>query len=213
MNTKLIAIAAIAIILLAGGGLFLYNQSNKQSSPTQTASNNTSATPQALKNSIFDILASGQSQECSFDSKVDENSSSKGVFYITQDKMRGDITTSNNGKASDISIIRVGEDNYMWGTDLAIGIKMKLSLEDLKSNDQASSYVDLNQDFDYKCKGWTVDNSKFTPPSNIKFTDLSAFMPGSSSGSPSGFQINAGACASITDANTRAACEKALSGQ
>ena len=43
---------------------------------------------------------------------------------------------------------------------------------------QANASVDLNQQVDYSCKPWRADNSKFTVPSSVTFTDLSAMMKG-----------------------------------
>lgn len=213
MNTRLIAIVVLVVILLGAGGLLFYNKSQSKPAQTQTETS-TSPAPQANQNTIFDLLASGASQECTFDSKVENQGETSGIFYFTKDKMRGDIATKAvDGKTSRFSMIRVGDDNYMWGSELETGIKMKLAAEDLKNNDQASSYVDLNKDFDYKCKGWSVDNSKFTPPANVKFTDFSQVMEGYTATPGGGTKMDASACASITDPGTKAACEKAASGQ
>ena len=38
--------------------------------------------------------------------------------------------------------------------------------------DQESSSI-KDENIDYNCKPWIVDNSFFTPPSNIEFVDLS----------------------------------------
>lgn len=212
MNTRLLAIGIIIVILLGAGGLLFYNQS--QNKPSQTETSQASPTPQANQKSILDLFSSGASQECTFDYKDETQGETSGVFFMAKDKMRGDITTKAGGKTSNFSMIRVGEDNYMWGTDLESGIKMKLSMEDLKSNEQVSSYTDLDQSFDYKCKGWGVDNSKFTPPANVKFTDFSAMMEGTTKATTGGgLKMDASACASITDPSTKAACEEAISGQ
>jgi len=213
MNTRLIAIVVIVVILLGAGGFLFYNQSQNKPSQTSTETS-TSPTSQENQNSILDLLASGASQECTFDYKDDTQGETSGVFFITKDKMRGDITTKKDAKTSQFSMIRVGDDNYMWGSGLEGGIKMTLSVEDLKGNEQTSSYVDLNKDFGYKCKGWVVDNSKFTPPSNVKFTDFSQVMEGSLKATPGAeTKMDASVCASITDPSTKAACEKAISEQ
>lgn len=218
MNTKLIAIAATAIILLGAGGLLLYNKSNKPSSQT-TYPSATPTPPQetSMKNSLLGLLGSGKTQMCSFSYNAKTGGSTKGTVFLTGTKMRGDfdITTSSN-KSSKIMMIRDGDTTYLWGTDLKTGIKMTLKKEDLKTNAQANQYFDTKQKLDYKCGPWVVDSSVFTPPTNVKFTDFSAMMEGSikTTATPGGdVKMDASACASITDPGTRAACEKAASGQ
>lgn len=212
MNTRYIAIAVIVVILLGVGGFLFYNQSQNRPAPTETA--NSSPSTASNQQTIFDLFSSGANQECTFSYKNESSGESSGTFYITKDKLRGDVTTNAEGKATDFSMIRVGDDNYMWGSEFDGGIEMTLSLEELKGNEEASAYVDLDKNFDYKCKGWTVDNTKFTPPSNVKFTDFSAMMEASTKATTGGdFKMDASVCASITDPSTKAACEKAVEGQ
>ena len=35
---------------------------------------------------------------------------------------------------------------------------------------------DFEKNMDFKCAAWAVDESKFTPPANITFTDLSGML-------------------------------------
>lgn len=213
MNTRLIAIAVIVLILLGLGGFLFYNQSQNKPSQTQEQPQATT-TSQASQKTIFDLFSSGANQQCTFSYKDETSGESSGTFYIAKDKMRGDITSEIEGKTTTFSMIRTGDNNYMWGSEFDGGIKMTLSLEELKGNEEASAYVDLNRNLDYNCKGWSVDNSKFTPPANVKFTDFSALMEVSKKAtSGGGFNMDASVCASITDPTTKSACEKAIKGQ
>ncbi|OGH10914.1 MAG: hypothetical protein A3B38_04120 [Candidatus Levybacteria bacterium RIFCSPLOWO2_01_FULL_36_13] len=181
MNTKVVGAIVVLVLLLGIGGFLVLGQ-NKQAN--QTATNITPTTVQNEKSTtdIWGILSKGTNQKCDF-SYMTSDSSSTGTFYFSGKKMRGDITSKNEGKTSVFYLIRDGDTNYMWGTDLEAGFKMTLKEEDLKTNQQFVQYFNSDQKVDYKCTPWLVDASKFTPPSNIKFTDLSSFtLPKSGAG-------------------------------
>jgi len=185
-NLKIIGIVVVLGILLGAGGLiFLAN--NK--SAKEGASVSTSPTPENQQNtpqgSLLDIFNLGKTQKCTFSYKSD-TSSTEGTVYVTQNKLRGDFKVTSAKKTSSMYMLRNGETNYIWGDDLPTGIKMTLKLEDLAGNTQAQGYVDVNQKVDYKCTPWVIDNALFTPPSNIKFTDLSGYQIPTQKASPSG---------------------------
>lgn len=210
MNTKLLAIGAAVILLLGAGGLYLYTQSGKTQAPSDNSTTTTNNENKAK--SLMDLISSGQSQRCTFAS-TNENGSTKGTVYVSSNNARTDITTTVDGKESEISMIRKGNDNYIWGSDLEQGIKMTLSLEELSTNEQANQYtgsVNPNEKVDFSCMPWTVDESLFTPPVNIKFTDVSAMME-KTKGTP-GTMPNTSACDAIADPTAKASCIKALSG-
>ena len=161
--------------------------------------------------SLIDLVTSGKTTQCTFDVEA-ETGSTKGTIYIAGEKMRGDSeTTTENGKTSQMFMIRVNDMYYMWGGELPGGIKMTFNVDKLKSNTQANQYVDLNAKTDYSCSDWTADASKFTPPSNVKFTDLSSMMEGvdKMTEEKSG-NIDSSVCDSITDATAKASCINAL---
>lgn len=206
MNTKLLAIAVGVILILGAGGLFLYSQGSK---PQTTENNTTTATDNENTGmSLMDLVTSGQSQRCTF-ATTNEQGTSNGTVYVSGSNVRSDITTNLNDKESEISMIRNGDDNYIWGTDMEEGIKMTISLEELSANTQVKQYSSFNPDekVDFDCAPWTVDATLFTPPSDIKFTDMSALMDSmkaETTGMP-GYS-----CAGIADAAARAACENAM---
>lgn len=210
----MVAIAVTILLLLGVGGYFLF--SKNQTVPAQNQTSNTTSGQQgsSVMNSLVDLLASEENVTCNFDVPSDENgNSSKGTVYISNGNMRGDFQTTMNGKVTNMSMIRKGNDNYVWGDAMTTGIKMTLSPEDLKGEtNEASKYVDLNKKVDYKCNPWGADSSKFTPPSNIKFTDFSAMMEESTRMmKDKDISIDSSLCDSIIDANAKAACENALS--
>ncbi len=170
MNTKILGAAAIVVLLLLVGGYLVLGKNQEQKTsqnPTPTSSEEKSTS-----GSILDILNSKDNQECSFSYNTDD-STTQGTSYVAGGKVRTDFTINKDDKKSEYHIIRNGDLNYIWGTDLETGIKITLKEEDLKNNTQVNQYLDYNQKVDYKCSPWLVDNTKFTQPSNIKFVDLS----------------------------------------
>lgn len=210
MNTKLLAIAALVILLLGAGGLYFLSQNKPQ---TQDTTNKAATeSEKSSGKSLMDLISLGQNQRCTF-STANEGGSTEGTFYVSQGNVRGDFKVkTSQGKESQMSMIRSGDTNYMWGSDLQTGIKMKLSLEDLSKNTQANQYssVDPSAKADYNCMPWTVDSSLFTPPSNVKFTDLSSMMDKMQG--PTGTQTGSGSnpCDQITDPEDKTACENAM---
>lgn len=210
---QLVIAAAVVILLVLGlGGFFLFSKNQTPSTQNQT-SNTTSGQGQSAMNSLADLLTGGQNVTCEFNSPVDENGySGKGTVYMSSGNMRGDFENTQNGKTTKMSMIRKGNDNFIWGDSMETGIKMTLSPEDLKSEtNEASKYVDLNQKADYKCNPWGVDQSKFNPPSDIKFTDFSKMMEETTKMmKDKDASVNSSVCDSITDASAKAACKNAM---
>src|SRR3989344_1339398 len=104
-KTAVIGIAVAVIIILGAGAAFLYsqNQPAEQTSTTSTPTNNTEAQPE--NNNLIGLLQSGKTQQCNF-SSGDENTTTVGVVYISGDKLRSDITITEDGKEADIFMIR-----------------------------------------------------------------------------------------------------------
>lgn len=209
----MVAIAVIILLLLGVGGYFLFSK-NQLPSQNQTSNTTSGQENGSAMNSLVDLLAGGGNVTCNFDVPSDENgNSSKGTVYISNGNMRGDFQTTQDGKVTSMSMIRKGNDNYVWGDGMETGMKMTLSPEDLKGKtNEASKYVDLNKKVDYRCNPWGVDSSKFNPPSNIRFTDFSKMMEETTKMmKEKGTSPDSSVCDSITDASAKAACKNALS--
>lgn len=196
----------IALLLLGVGGYFLFSKNLGAPAQNQTTNSNdtsTKAQDNSAMSSLIDLVTSGKTTQCTFDVATNSGSS-RGTLFIAGEKMRGDFeTTTEDGKTSQMYMIRDNDMYYVWGGELPSGIKMTFDVDQLKTSTQANQYVDLNTKADYSCSDWTTDTSKFIPPSNIKFTDISAMMDGSENSDSS-------VCESITDAQAKAACENAL---
>jgi hypothetical protein len=219
-KTLIIAIILIVLVLLGLGAYLTLSKSakNNQQAQNPNMASPTSQKPENTTKSFMDLLTSGVSQQCTFDVKTTASQNS-GTFYIATGKFRGNITTIINGKTQDISIIRDGDTNYIWGSALPQGIKMTLAQKDFASDNRTGQFLNPNAKMDYKCSPWVTDASVFTVPTNIKFMEIPTNMlptPQTSAkpGSTMAPQTNTTSpCDAITEATAKAACLKALSGQ
>lgn len=182
----IIGIIAAAIILLGAGAALLYSKNTKE--PNQNVPTPTKEEKKEPKteSNIIEILKSSQTQQCDF--KSDEGDMvSSGAVYFNNQNLRADFTIKDKNKESAVSMIRKGNNNYIWGSAFPnnAGVKMTLSMDEFEKSDQTKDYLDPNKKVDYKCKPWTLDISMFNPPSNIKFQDLSEMMKGSTGSSSS----------------------------
>lgn len=208
MNTKIIGIVAAIILLLGAGGAYFLSQ-NKTATNT-----NQSPTPTTTKNktsSLLDLLNLGKNQRCSFKTTASGNQT-EGTIYIAEGKMRGDFKTTVEGKQQEMSMIRDGDMNYIWGASLKEGIKMKVSLDELSKNEQAGQFINPDDKLDYNCMPWATDSSLFSPPSNVKFTDMSSLIIPKTTGVKTN-TLPSSYCDQLTDQTAKDACLKATSGQ
>jgi hypothetical protein len=229
MQKKLPIIVGVLLLLLVlvGGGMFLL--SNKSATPgTQTQTNQNSPKSEgkiettSVSGTIKDLLAGGKTQTCTI---TYPNNAGTGTIYLADKKMSGNFTIREfNGKQITGNMVSDGTYMYTWSTDANMGIKMNLAETQKQvqstTNGQNSS-VDINQKVDMKCSSWNVDNSKFTVPTNIKFTDMTNLLKQLPSQKTTAETPAAGAtngsegsspCDQIPDATAKAACVKALQG-
>ena len=211
MNTRVIGVITALIILLLAGGAYFLSQ-NKSSIKTNQSPTPTKA--ESKSSSLLNLLTLGGNQRCSFKSS-DTKTVTEGTVYISGGKIRSDFKTTVEGKVQEMSMIRDGDMNYIWGPSLPTGIKMKISLDELSKNQQAGQFINSNDKLNYNCLPWTTDASLFTPPANVKFSELpSALIPKTTGTQTKTDTKNPSSyCDQLTDATAKAACVKAMSGQ
>lgn len=218
-NQMIVGIAAAVIIVLGLGGYFLYGR-NAATTPTRmmnTSASNTNGN-NMMQSSIKDLFASGETKQCTFSVKASSGGSTEGLIYVSGTNAAGKFTMMDTkGKATTTNLVRNADSFYIWGGGLPTGIKMSMNVDEMaqkmQSSPQTSSSFDPNAKVDFKCNPWTQDLSMFSPPTNIRFTDVSAMMPHATEAVTPGSQgrPNAGySCAGITDPATKTACENAM---
>lgn len=182
MNKNLI-IGGIVVLLLAGSA---YAMQNKKTSPGQ---------PQSAKESVNEAsqfanaIESGKPTICTM---------TKGTnlmeYSIKGKKMRIKTTTTqadDKGTPKTTIAHMVSDEKYFytWDDTTKQGSKMSLAipsasptasiapLETAPKFDSAKDYDTLkNEGYTINCKAGTIDDSVFTPPSDVKFFDPTEMM-------------------------------------
>ena len=154
----------------------------------QAGEDKTTPTEQSQSSSLRDLLAMGQNQKCTVStSAVDETDGTKtdtqGTIYISGKKMAQEvIVTSTDKEMPSVNMSMVSDGTYMytWNPQKKDqGMKLKITesegTTETKGN-TAKGAVNFDEKVNVKCSPWIVDNSKFTVPTDVNFTDLSEVM-------------------------------------
>jgi uncharacterized protein YxeA len=174
VNKKVLPIIVVVLLLLLGGWYFM--NSRKTGTPGSSITES-----QGGMKSLKDLLSSGVAQKCTY-SSTDESGTNEGVSYISGGKVRGDFSTTISGKVTKSHMITDGKTSYIWTDGEKDGFKMTIpdatptSAKTDTSDSEVSTEADLDQKMDYKCSAWVVDNSYFTPPTSVTFSDFSQMI-------------------------------------
>lgn len=177
-KTVLIALIAGVIVIGAGAAYFATQKDDKTSnSTTETTTNASESTsPSTTKSNVASFLSGSETKECSY-STSSEGAEINGTMYFSGGQMRHNYSSNKDGKSQSGSMIITKEAQYVWDNDTLKGVKFAFSPDTPTSSDQpsgnSSQGVDVNKEYDFSCKDWAVDESYFTPPSNVKIQDLS----------------------------------------
>lgn len=201
MNKKVLyAVIAVIVLLLVGGAVFVMSTKNKPattpSTTTGTVTNKVQEPTKAGPKSLKDLLTAGVPQKCTF-KDVSDQVNMEGTSYIAGGKMRGDFSTTVEGKTSTGHSIFDGKTSYVWMDGTSTGFKMEVD-PSVTSTPESSTQqgLDLNKTLDYSCGVWIVDQSLFNPPEDVTFT---SFAVPNTSGSPTGGNQNlCASCDSLT---------------
>ncbi len=212
---RTVLIAIIILVLLVGGGAFYRMANRSKPTPvnqvgTQTeVSPSTGASGVSAQQSMKDLLASGQSQQCTFS----DETGNTGTVYVANSKMRGDFNSTVDGKTTASHMIVDQPTAYVWMDGQTDGFKM--SLDAVKQPQGSTQSVDIDKKVDYTCTSWSTDASIFTLPAGIEFRDMGAFTVPSGTMQTSGMPATGGtaeqcaACNSLPAAS-QAQCKAAL---
>jgi hypothetical protein len=145
----------------------------------KTTSEKKSSDSDSFKGSIKDLIAKAVPMKCTWNVGT-EGMKTQGLIFIKSEKYRTDITTED----MDMHYVSDGEYIYMWNSIQPEGTKMSLKdLEEMgtdtntdERNSGEMNFDTLDDEYNYKCTPWTVSNSKFSPPSDVKFIDMGEMM-------------------------------------
>lgn len=175
MKKGLIIGVVVGAVLVVGGvsAYFLTkdNDSSNQQATQQTQSQENQQSTGTSNTNIRALLAKGENQKCTF-----SNADGSGTMYFTSGKMAADFTVTSNGETRNGKMIIMNDQQYFWETSSNRGVKLAFtsstSEQSSEQNTESSSGLDTNTNFDFNCTSWQVDNSLFTPPTNVEFIDL-----------------------------------------
>jgi hypothetical protein len=173
---KKMMLTAVAVLLVAAGcAKSVPQQQSQTSEPTPTAMVQTS------QGTFKSLMAMGSPQKCEINYSQGNNISQGTVFVIPGGKMRGDFTAQVQGKMMLTHMIADGQNVYTWIDGMSMGFKMQQTQNQptptaMGGAGANQNNVNMDQKVTYNCQSWAVDNSVFTPPSNITFQDESQMM-------------------------------------
>lgn len=177
MSKNLVVTIVVILIVLAAGGYFLVNRSNPQPSISDSQTSVAEPVSNGQRMSIKEFMSMSGSQQCEFS---DVESGSSGEVYLAEGKMRGDFSSKVNGDTVNSHMINDGNNIYIWMDNQTTGFKTSLQVMEEMSKEEGmtgvNQTVDLNKQVEYTCQAWSVDEAKFSVPTEIKFQDIGAMM-------------------------------------
>lgn len=189
-KTTIVVIAIIVIVGAGAVGYFLANQNNTDDNDNTQASTSQQADKAGTgeeKATINSLLNKGSNQKCEFSSVANETTAA-GTIYFSNKRMRGEYTTTTKDQTSKGNMLIVGNTQYYWTESSQKGVKMDISGQQNQNNQSGEGQqptnggLDTKQGYKFTCNDWKVDESKFTPPADIEFTDLTKIQSQISNG-------------------------------
>jgi len=177
VNSKksLYIVVAVVLLLLVGGASYMKLKGNKVTSPTS----NSATESKGIFASVKDALSKKMTLVCEF--KDEKNVSVKS--YIKNGAVR---VTSTGGTTENQSgdIIIKDKKMYMWDVKTKQGFVYDIPDSDTNnigtsSGNEASlseNYLNMIDKYKDSCEIATVEDSYFTPPTDVKFQDMSKLL-------------------------------------
>lgn len=162
-------IGLIALVLVVGGGAWLYSMQSKDGgvpAPTEQA--------EGTSGTYADIVGRSGSWTCNVSVAISE-APAEGVVKIADGKIRADYTVTPpqlNGRTMVAHLIQADGFAYMW-TDIAPQ-GAKVALPEGATPPGAPA---LDSQVSYTCAPWTADAASFAIPAEINFVDMNAAAP------------------------------------
>lgn len=209
---KGLAIGIIILLAVIGFGVYQVsiknpskgNQTSTQRGIGEPPKSDSAAEESNSPSSLRELFASGQSQRCAF-SSLTEDTRTDGTMYVSNGKMRGDISTVTSGKTIMSHMIASENELFVWMDGETNGMKMTFDPNEIQDGETKQKTVDLDEKVDYQCSGWTGDSSLFDAPPSVTFTNLDSIaipttvVPiGGSEGVTGGNESACAACDSLS---------------
>jgi hypothetical protein len=137
----------------------------------------TSPDESSFSGSVKDLLALGKNLKCTWTFE-NEQSQMAGTVYVSGTKSRTDMLV-NAPQTENLTthFISDGQTAYSWTDGQPQGYMFKINPDDQNTPDpENQQYRDWQNEYEYKCDTWSLDNSLFQIPQDIKFVDLNQQM-------------------------------------
>lgn len=192
---------------MAVGAYLVFGKTSQAPQGTGATSGSQTQDESKTKGSIKSLLSGGRNVMCTVSYPQDSGITGSGTVYVTGNKMSNDFTMTVNNQSADGHIISDGQYLYSWSSQSSQGTKIKIDDEG-KQETQSNQNVDLDKNVDLDCSNWSVDNSKFVPPSDVTFAELNIPVSPTQNQSPGqgDGQNPSNVCDQITDPQAKAAC-------
>lgn len=182
--TKIISWLAILGVVVLGG--YLITQPKEaddklvQESSEVTEDNTTKeeAPVEGKKMAFSQFIKQGGAYKCTVNQTL-SGIDTTGVTYINDAMIRGEFNTRiQNMNIDSTFIVRDGY-TYSWSSVMpTAGFKVKMSgtttTPDTTTGTTGSYSWNAEQIGDYDCQPWTVDQAKFTVPTNVTFKEVNS---------------------------------------
>ncbi len=189
-----IALGAVVVIVAAIGFWYKGHKNPEMASESSTSE----------QKSLKDLLTSGSPEKCTFED-TESTAKTQGTVYTANGKMRGDFSATAGGQTYAGHMIIADNVMNTWVDGMSTGFKIALTAA---QTEEASRGLDANKKMDYHCEAWSANSSLFVLPTTVKFTDMSAAVSGSVSGT-TGTTNTCAACNNVPDAY-KAQCRASL---
>lgn len=176
MSKKVVLIAIAALVAAAAVVAIVLVVTKKDSNQANTATVSTAQKTEAtaVNGSISSLLAKNEARVCTYSTTTDGDEA-KGTAYFANGKLRMNYTSTSEGKSTSGSMIVNGDTQYIWDTNTKQGFKFAFKVSEPTTSSDTQG-VDVNKSLDFSCKSWSVDESLFSPPSDVVIKDFSTIL-------------------------------------
>ena len=135
-----------------------------------------------FNSSPSEMIKLGKSLHCTFSYNLEGEMASSGEFYLDgkNERFRSETMVKDVQNNMEMQSTMIFDENLMYSWSTTPGypaIKMTVQTENEPDIDiEESEQLDWDQNAQYKCKKWNVDDSKFIPPKDIDFVDFDQMM-------------------------------------
>lgn len=179
-SIAIISILAISLLYGCGSPSATGNQGSQDEDQVAASKSEKKNSDGMIKGSLAKLMGDGKPLKCTFKYDDEDGLTQDQIIYVSGKKYRMDGQIVENGETFDYHSISDSVWIYIWGDMMEQGTKMKLDeFDEPEQTDSHSEYkMNLDKEYEFKCEKWSVDNSKFRPPADVEFVDISEMMKG-----------------------------------